>query len=114
MNSERAEAFIRGIIPELEKMAEPQQVYGFFHGGDPRDFTPEPESSPDEHAAHKAACEAFTADKPLPGCCEHVRGENGKTVMILTRAPFGLGVNTYQDEDAVRFLAMAPAALEEI
>ena len=89
--------FICAIIPELEQMVEPQQMHGFFHGGDPRNFTPDPESSNEELARHKAACEAFMEDKPLPGCCE-----------------YGLGVNYYQYEDAPRFLAMAQAALLEL
>ena len=115
MNATLAETFIRAIIPELEKIAEPQRVYGFFQGGDPRDFSPDAEASSEaERAAHKAACGAFTADKPLPGCCEHVKDDKGKMVMILTKAPFGLGINNYQDEDAARFLVMARAALEEI
>ena len=80
MNSERAEAFIRAIIPELEKMAEPQQVYGFFHGGDPRDFTPDYDlCTPEEIARWQAdvaraeAGENITAPPAgeRPAACRH-------------------------------------------
>ncbi len=39
--------------------------YGFFLGGDPREFTPDEESCrPDEIAAHKAACARWDAGQP--------------------------------------------------
>ena len=42
--------------------------YGTFIGGDPRDFTPDPESSTEgERALHKAACEAWErVERPEP------------------------------------------------
>ena len=40
--------------------------YGTFIGGDPRDFTPDPESSTEgERALHKAACEAWERGERL-------------------------------------------------
>lgn len=103
---------LEAALPYVESAAEPQSVYGFFHGGDPRKFSPDEESSTEEEREnHRKACEAFTEDKPLARCCEHI--EAGKVKMIITRAPFGLGVSTYQDDDAVRVLQKIKALLQE-
>jgi len=103
---------LRKALPFLESLAEPQAVYGFFHGGDPRDFTPDPEASTEqERTAHQAACSAYASSTPLPGCCEITRDEQGKVAAIITRAPFGLGVSHYQDADALEALECARAAL---
>ncbi len=74
-------------------------VYGFFTGGDPRDFTPDPEGSTDEErAAHKAACEARDADDTvpfLPGTESTTTA--GDVYTHRTRAGFGLGTQIYRD-----------------
>lgn len=74
-------------------------VYGFFTGGDPRDFTPDPEcSSDEERAAHKAACEARNADDAvpfLPGT--EATATTGDVYTHSTRAGFGLGTQIYRD-----------------
>jgi hypothetical protein len=43
--------------------------YGYYPGGDPRNFSPDPECSTDEERAkHKAACEAWDrGETPDPG-----------------------------------------------
>lgn len=54
--------------------------YGAFHGGDPRDFTPDPECSTDEErAAHKAACDAWNRGEEIEirGGCEYRKVEPG-------------------------------------
>ena len=100
---------LESIRPYLRELAQDQSVYGFFHGGDPRDFHPDGEASTEEErAAHKAACEQFERDAVgSPSCCEH------RDNMIITKAPFGLGVNTYRDEEAVKALAIVEKALSE-
>lgn len=75
--------------------------YGFFPGGDPRRFSPDPECSDDEEReAHRAACaawdEAERAGLPPPesrGSCVHMPG------VILTLSGFGLGVYSYPCSD---------------
>jgi hypothetical protein len=71
-----------------------QPMYGFFHGGDPREFHPDYEScSPQEIADHKAACEAADRDEPkasLP--CES--GWVAPGVHVL-RSSFGIGITTF-------------------
>ncbi len=97
---------LKAIVPTLQEMAQPDAVYGFFHGGDPRQFHPDSDSTDTERASHKAACEEYERNQTAsPSCCEHRDG------MIITKAPFGLGVNTYQDENAVRLLALVEAAI---
>ena len=73
--------------------------YGYFPGGDPRDFTPDPEAcSADEMDRHKAACDQWEAGdrvdvggphKPIPG--GHI-----------TVSHFGVGVSVYKDADLMR------------
>lgn len=69
--------------------------YGFFPGGDPRDFHPDEESSTEEErASHKAACERWNAGytTALPGSCVHGPGH------VLTLSGFGLGSYSYDAE----------------
>jgi hypothetical protein len=73
-------------------------VYGFFPGGDPRDFTPDPECSTDtERAQHKRDCEAWDR-----GECPNVNAKaphfKDDTLCHVTPAGYGLGVYEY-DED---------------
>ncbi len=99
---------LRIILPYLQELAKEDYVYGFFHGGDPRDFTPDSDASDTERANHKAACEQYERDAVgNPSCCEHRDG------MIITKAPFGLGVNRYQDPEAVKALAVVESALAD-
>lgn len=106
---------IKSALPFVEAAAEPQSIYGFFHGGDPRDFSPDPEcSTEEEREAHRKACEAFSADTPLPGCCEHRLDDEGKVSLIITKAPFGLGTSHYQDADALGAVNLLRQALREL
>lgn len=77
-----------------------QVGYGFFCGGDPRRFSPDPEcSTAEEQEAHRLACEAW---------------ERGERTDVNTgcRAAvgFGLGSYTHSDEDAAELLARVQAA----
>ena len=75
-------------------------VYGFFTGGDPRTFCPDPEMcSEEEIANHEAACKLWDeaekrGEKPEPEACPSgwVRDESGKAVMHVLKAPYGIGV----------------------
>lgn len=64
-----------------------EAVYGFFHGGDPREFRPDPECSTDaERALHKEHCAAWDrGEQPEVA----VSGWEGNT--HVTRSAYGLG-----------------------
>ena len=88
-------------------------IYGFFTGGDPRDFTPDPEcSTEEERATHKAACEARNADEAVP----FLPGTESTTVSrdVYThsaRAGFGLGTQIYRDPLMAALAAALKAAI---
>lgn len=112
----------------LEEAAKPEEMYGHYHGGDPRRFSPcEDECTPEEIAAHKAACEAWErGERPdIRKACEPNREaisytdrETGQTKTIeagtalALYAPFGIGVNTYIDDEAVKARDLVRAALD--
>lgn len=74
--------------------------YGGFHGGDPRDFTPDPECSTEaEQANWRAACESF-AGTAMPDTHTLVTDEGG-LVMHVARNPFGLGTYVSRDDETV-------------
>ena len=78
-----------------------ETIYGFFHGGDPREFRPDRECcSPKEIEAHQKACELFDAAEaagvPLPDLeCEsgYQTLSDGSVVHVL-KSSFGIG--TYE------------------
>lgn len=78
-------------------------MYGAFHGGDPRDFTPDDDGTSDkERAAHVAACEAAERDEAarrLDDTHSWYRTEGGGAIHIA-RSGFGLGVTVFRDREA--------------
>jgi hypothetical protein len=72
-----------------------EAVYGYFHGGDPRNFSPDAECcSPEELARHKAACaeaEEIESARDLP-CPSGWEWLPGGGIAHTLRAPFGIGV----------------------
>lgn len=100
-----------GIIPEHEneavrelkelwldmRRAAEDTGYGFFPGGDPNDFHPDPECSTDEERArHAEACRLWNGGKPNPNPAPHCATMNGGT----PPPGFGLGTYTFHDEQA--------------
>lgn len=81
-------------------------VYGFFHGGDPRDFRPDAECcSARELEAHAAACKLWNESmargiKPTPEACQSGWRtlEDGTLIHVLA-SPYGIGTYSYPDED---------------
>ena len=74
--------------------------YGYFCGGDPRNFYPDSDCSEQEIANWKQACE-FAETKGLDDLeCPSgwIYDAAGKPVMHILRAPFGIGVYTYEYE----------------
>lgn len=124
---ERALAALRIALPILAEAARPDTTYGYYPGGDPRDFVPDEECcTPEELARHREACEAWArGETPDPGG-PHVPldqptsvepsaavvgpgGRGWKTV-----AHYGLGTYTIQDDTAVDAWQAALAVLEEV
>ena len=72
--------------------------YGFFPGGDPRDFHPDPESSTDaERAQHKADCEAWARGE-RPNVNDNAPHWVGDDVHVVP-AGYGLGSYSFDDDD---------------
>lgn len=70
-------------------------VYGFPCVVNPHDFSPDAECcSPEEIAAHKAACENWGKPSYVPNKgCYTERSENGQMVRHVLRTSWGIGVN---------------------
>jgi hypothetical protein len=91
---------LRFLANEIRSRAS-ESTYGFFHGGDPRDFYPDPEASTEEERNnHRIACEAYSPGKPdsNPFPAPHCTLGGIKRV---ASPGFGLGMNHYEDEDMV-------------
>jgi hypothetical protein len=124
---EAMRAALVAALPVLEEAAE-TSMYGHYTGGDPRLFSPaEDECTPEEIAAHKAACEAWErGERPdIPHACEPSRedieitdkttGEKttiAKGTGLALYAPFGVGIQTWRDEEAMKARDLVRAALE--
>lgn len=74
--------------------------YGYFMGGDPRNFSPDVEcSTEEERAAHKAACEAWDrGERPdIGGPHKPLLDKDGNQIGHITISGYGLGVTTMED-----------------
>jgi len=91
--------------------------YGYFHGGDPRNFSPDPECSTEaEREAHRVACDEWEKGnrKPLPDPHESFTSEDGKVVGYVTRSGFGPGTNAYEDGELLDWADRIDGAIERI
>ncbi len=71
--------------------------YGFFPGGDPRNFTPDEElCTPQEIEAHRSACEAMDKGGVIdaPSGCIILPGG-----VFLNISRFGMGTYSIDDDD---------------
>lgn len=101
----------------LRECANPHPTYGYYNGGDPRDFSPDPECCTEtELAAHKAACEAWErGERPESEKHRHEVLQRGETTVIASYAgAFGMGVYSIRDEDAEDVLDQVEAALSAL
>lgn len=108
---------LQPLIKEVERDLN-APCYGNFHGGDPRNFHPDPECSTEaEREAHRKACEAWErGERPetIGGCIECAEGETvdiaieggATTVTVIDGKPvrkqvqpFGLGTYTTITEE---------------
>lgn len=75
--------------------------YGFFCGGDPRDFHPDGEScSGEEIENHRKACALWDesiakGETPTPESCPS--GWNADHTMHILRSPYGIGVTSTEE-----------------
>ena len=101
----------------LRRCASPDVTYGYFGGGDPRDFCPDGEvCTPEELAAHKAACAAWDRGE-RPECERHRHEvvERGETTIVASFAgAFGLGTYSVRDEEAEDVLDQIDAAIASL
>jgi hypothetical protein len=67
--------------------------YGFFPGGDPRLFEPDPDSTPEELENHRLACEAWNRGE----CTSAPDGQWVGKVHLL-RCQFGLGSYSWTED----------------
>ena len=74
-----------------------QPMYGFFHGGDPREFHPDAEcTTPEEWAAHKEACrKADELESARDLECPSGWIRTPEYTAHVCRAPSGLGITTF-------------------
>lgn len=128
-------SIVRGALLAAETyLLEQQQAshgYGYFPGGDPRSFDPDPEcSTEEERAAHKAACEAWERGERPEGprhvfCSPEEAAEKlaaggfdaatiGHEGARLQPSGFGLGTYHMHDEEADDVLAQIRAALAQL
>lgn len=82
--------------PECQEFS---SCYGFFHGGDPRNFHPDYECcSEAEIENHKKACEEadrLESARDLPCPSGWIRSDDGSVSIHVLRSPFGIGIITY-------------------
>lgn len=93
------------------QFAQPDTTYGYYPGGDPRNFHPDAEScTPAELERHKEACAAWDrGDRPDPGG-PHKPLPDG-TPGHITVAHYGIGTYSMRDEDAEDVIDQLDAAL---
>lgn len=74
--------------------------YGYFPGGDPREFWPDSEScTPEELERHREACARLEAGEAVQVGSNHtdIIGDDGKPCGHLTHPVFGMGGYTIVD-----------------
>lgn len=98
--------YVAGSVDDYRCPIKTQQsVYGYFHGGDPRTFHPDGDDcTPEEYENHRKACEL--ADRleregkavDLNNPSGWIHNEDGSPLAHILMAPFGIGVQTWEEE----------------
>lgn len=94
---EKLLAAMKAARPFVLRAATPETSYSGFYGGDPRNFSPDPECSTEtERTAHAAACAEWDKGNEIT-----IEADRCMWLARMTeRAPlcsFGLGVTTERD-----------------
>lgn len=79
-----------------------EQSYGFFPGGDPRDFTPDFEGcTPQEIEAWKEACDSWNRGEKVvcEGSHRWLVDAEGKVIGTATVSSFGIGTYWFDLEE---------------
>lgn len=86
-------ADLRALLDDVRRQAE-DVGYGFFPGGDPRTFSPDPEASTEEEReAHRNDCErAERGERPVTKTGHELRG-----AALVHYSGYGLGTYTMED-----------------
>lgn len=106
--------FVRDYIEDATDMAQP--VYGVFHGGDPRNFSPDPDASTaEERRCHQQACEAWQRGERLEfPTHSDIRGADGKWKGRTLNSNFGFGTNyNNAEQDRCRRIRQLLQELDE-
>ena len=110
--SAKAIAVLQEVLPIVQDMVE-CDGYGFFIGGDPRKFTPDPECSTEqEQAKWKADCEAWDRGEQVD-----TSGNVGRWVsehMHIRPGGYGLGTYTFEDPQVVALVQRIKEAILEL
>lgn len=103
---------LRVLLSDMAYAAQTSQ-YGHFPGGNPNDFTPDPEcSTEEERKAHEEACRRWSAtSSALPGPHEPLEPP---AVGWITRSGFGLGTYTFTDPQAEDWADRLARALDRL
>lgn len=87
---------LRDLLYDIRRASEDTH-YGYFIGGDPNDFTPDPEASTEEERAlHAKACAEFKAGRANPNPAPHCAFMNEG----VPPQGFGLGTMVLCDANA--------------
>ena len=92
------------VLDILKDIGFGQCSYGFFLGGDPRDFTPDPESTTEEeYMRWKADCEAFARGEkgPTPTSCSLNIEYSPPGTIVVTKSFYGQGISLNTEEQAI-------------
>lgn len=92
---------LRRIADDVRREGEVSH-YGYFLGGDPREFTPDVEvCSVEEIERHKADCEAWERGERVDRGGPHEPLPDGKAGWA-TVSHYGMGMQTLADEETVK------------
>lgn len=105
---------LKKVLPVIEQQSE-IPGYGFFTGGDPRDFTPDSDASTaEEQAKWKADCEAYAKGEigPQPTGDRWLTNAAGEVVGHLQLGGYGLGSYIWRDRDMQSLAAEVREAID--
>jgi len=111
-----AVAALEAAATELLHAGQGEPGYGYFCGGDPREFTPDPECSTDEErAAHKRDCEAWERGEQTHSVQFGTSAfTEGTTHGHVHHAGYGLGTYQFSDERIMAAYERAREALAAV
>jgi hypothetical protein len=114
---EREVEQLRAIADRIRDQGE-HVGYGYFPGGDPRNFTPDPECCTEQEIKNwERACELMAEGKIDEASGQHhwpIIGKDGDVIGHTTSCPFGMGTYSLPDPDAQALARQLDAWLDEV